>query len=216
MVREHETNPRAKARFKKPKIDPYFAASLKQLYHPGYSSSDKPLRLEHYGERIEIPSTDGAIAMLEQVKDWIHAYSEHHKGASGLEAIVRRGYELCAKVSLILACPSGLRTEEHVRYAYAFMRRDIDSKIMMAQANIMAESERSENVVDVLRTRIISAAGYDEGEPISVIKQRATNKKYTRDDVEAMVRHMVEAGELVEVEVEHQTTGRKTLRYIAV
>ena len=131
-------------------------------------------------------------------------------------AIVRRGYELCAKVSLILACPSGLRTEEHVRYAYAFMRRDIDSKIMMAQANILAESERSENVVDVLRTRIISAAGYDEGEPISVIKQRATNKKYTRDDVEAMVRHMVEAGELMEVEVAHQVTGRKTLRYIAV
>ena len=216
MVREHETNPRAKARFKKPKIDPYFAASLKQLYHPGYSSSDKPLRLEHYGERIEIPSTDGAIAMLEQVKDWIHAYSEHHKGASGLEAIVRRGYELCAKVSLILACPSGLRTEEHVRYAYAFMRRDIDSKIMMAQANILAESERAENVVDVLRTRIISAAGYDEGEPISVIKRRATNKRYTADDVENMVRHMVGNGELVEVEVAHQTTGRKTLRYVAV
>ena len=96
------------------------------------------------------------------------------------------------------------------------MRRDIDSKIMMAQANILAESERSENVVDVLRTRIISAAGYDEGEPISVIKQRATNKKYTKEDVEAMVRHMVETGELVEVEISNPTNGRTTLRYIAV
>lgn len=114
--------------FKKPKIDQYFAASLKQLYHPGYQAATNRYGL-HYGERIEIPSTDGAISMLEQVKDWIHALSEITKGASGLEAIVRRGYELCAKVSPILACPSGLRTEEHVRYAYAFMRRDIDSKI---------------------------------------------------------------------------------------
>jgi hypothetical protein len=50
------------------------AATLKQLYHPGYCSDEKPDRLEHSGDRIEISTTDEAWQMLKQVKRWMTRY----------------------------------------------------------------------------------------------------------------------------------------------
>jgi len=213
LVREHETNPKEKDDFKKAKLDPYMAATLKQLYYPGECSPDKPMRLEHTGERIEIKTTDAAWKMLKQVKAWINDYAEHHKGKSGLEAVVRRGYELCAKVSVILACPSGLRTEEHVRWAYALIRNDIDGKIELARRNQLEGSERADSVVEVLKMRIRDVCKNDNGEPISVICQRASSKKYTRNDVESMVQVMVDSGELSHETVKHPKSGRETTKY---
>lgn len=216
IVREHETNPRKKKKFKKAPPDSYMNATLKQLYNQGTCNPDMQVCVEHRGDKIEVRTDKEAEDMLEQVSDWIEDYAEKHKGATGLESIVKRGYELCAKISLILAIPSGLRTAEHVRWAYAAMRKDVDTKIMLARSNMLAESERSDSLVDVLRTRIISACGYEEGEPISVICQRAMNKKFTKQDVKAMVVAMVDDGSLESYEVEHGKTHVKSLRYVAV
>jgi len=216
IVREHETNPRKKKKFKKAPPDSYMNATLKQLYNQGTCNPDMQVCVEHRGDKIEVRTDKEAEDMLEQVSDWIEDYAEKHKGATGLESIVKRGYELCAKISLILAIPSGLRTAEHVRWAYAAMRKDIDAKIMLARSNILASSERSDSLVEVLRTRIISACGYEDGEPISVICQRAMNKKYTKQDVQAMVVAMVDDGSLESYEVEHGKTHVKSLRYVAV
>lgn len=216
IVREHETNPRKKKKFKKAPQDAYMNATLKQLYNQGTCNPDVQVCVEHRGDKIEVRTDKEAEDMLEQVSDWIEDYAEKHKGATGLESIVKRGYELCAKLSLILAIPSGLRTAEHVRWAYTAMRKDIDTKILLARSNMLAESERTDNLVDVLRTRIISACGYENGEPISVICQRATNKKYTKQDVQNMVVSMVDEGLLEQTEVEHAKTHVKSLRYVAV
>ncbi len=216
IVREHETNPRKKKKFKKAPQDAYMNATLKQLYNQGTCNPDVQVCVEHRGDKIEVRTDKEAEDMLEQVSDWIEDYAEKHKGATGLESIVKRGYELCAKLSLILAIPSGLRTAEHVRWAYTAMRKDIDTKILLARSNMLAESERTDSLVDVLRTRIISACGYENGEPISVICQRATNKKYTKQDVQNMVVSMVDEGLLEQTEVEHAKTHVKSLRYVAV
>ena len=53
--------------------------------------------------------------------------AETHKASTGLEAVARRGYELTS-ISLICAMPSGLRTVDHVKYAYALAKRDVDQK----------------------------------------------------------------------------------------
>lgn len=210
LVREHETNPKEKDEFKKAKLDPYMAATLKQLYHPGFCSDERPDRLEHNGERIEISTTDEAWQMLKQVKKWIYEYAEHHKGTSGFEAVVRRGYELCAKVSLILACPERVRTAEHVRWAYAMIRRDIDSKVELARRNQLEASERQDALSDVLVSRIKDACANEAGEAISTIMQRASNKRYTKEDVSQMVQKLVEVGDLQTLEVSHPKRGITT------
>jgi hypothetical protein len=207
LVREHETNPKEKEDFRKAKLDPYMAATLKQLYHPGFCSDERPDRLEHNGERIEISTTDEAWQMLKQVKKWIYEYAEHHKGTSGFEAVVRRGYELCAKVSLILACPERVRTAEHVRWAYAMIRRDIDSKVELARRNQLEASERQDALSDVLVSRIKDACANEAGEAPSTIVRRASNKKYTDEDVRTMITKLLESGQLKTVEVEHPKKG---------
>jgi hypothetical protein len=145
--------------------------------------------------------------MLKQVKKWIYEYAEHHKGTSGFEAVVRRGYELCAKVSLILACPEHVRTAEHVRWAYAMIRRDIDSKVELARRNQLEASERQDALSDVLVSRIKDACANEAGEAPSTIVRRASNKKYTDEDVRTMIAKLLESGQLKTVEVEHPKKG---------
>lgn len=215
IVREPESNPKRKRGFTgKRKLDPYMAARIKQLHSPGEHNPDAAERVEYYGDKIRIPSEQKAKDMLDAVADWIEAYAEEQKGKTGLEAIVRRGYEMCAKISLILAAPEGLRTAEHVRWAYAMMRHDIDNKIMLAMENISSQSDRPDAMRDALRTRVLMKAGDDEGEPMSVIKQRASSKRFTKEDVEAMVAHLVELGEMEEIE-RTAPNGRTTTRYRA-
>ena len=52
----------------------------------------------------------------------------------GLEAIPRRGYELVAKISFILGIGDGVRTDEHVTWAFELIKRDIDRKMKLAFA----------------------------------------------------------------------------------
>jgi hypothetical protein len=85
--------------------------------------------------------------MLDTIQEAFWQLADAHSETSGLTAIPRRGYELVAKVSFILAIPSGLRTVEHIRWAYALVRRDIEAKIRMVMSN-------SDKPSDAIRARV--------------------------------------------------------------
>jgi hypothetical protein len=113
-------------------------------------------------------------------------------------------------VSLILACPERVRTAEHVRWAYAMIRRDIDSKVELARRNQLEASERHDALSDVLVSRIKDACANEAGEAISTIMQRASNKRYTKEDVSQIVQKLVEVGDLQTLEVSHPKRGITT------
>ena len=76
--------------------------------------------------------------MLKQVSKWLHAYADEmgeHTGEASV-AMIRRAYELIAKISFILAIPTGHRTPDHVRWAFAYVRAELDAKIKDALAQI--------------------------------------------------------------------------------
>ena len=87
------------------------------------------------------------------------------------------------------------------------IRRDIDSKVELARRNQLEASERQDALSDVLVSRIKDACANEAGEAISTIMQRASNKRYTKEDVSQMVQKLVEVGDLKTIETMHKTRG---------
>ena len=72
IVREHETNPRKKKKFKKAPPDSYMNATLKQLYNQGTCNPDMQVCVEHRGDKIEVRTDKEAEDMLKHMpqKKW--------------------------------------------------------------------------------------------------------------------------------------------------
>ena len=175
------------------------AATLQNLYKPGEFDATNA-KVRHYGERVEIKTDDKASEMMDAVSDWLfYTYAEQHKESTGLEAIVRRGYELMAKISMILACPSGVRTAEHVRWAFAMMKRDIDEKVRIVITN-QSKSKKS------IYAKILGVISRDHGESTAVICNRL--RPALRDDVIKALDKLEQDGEIKLIKGERKKTGR--------
>ena len=210
LVRERETNPKRKRGFKKQPMSMGLRSALQNLYSPGGFDS-KSGRIENYNEPTRVPTEAKALDMLEQVADWVEEYAEEHKGRTGLEAIVRRAYEQVSKVSLILAGPEGVRTPNHVRWAYAFVRQDIDEKIMLAHSNQLEKRTDASSQGEALMARIYSLVDDKDGETIGVIANRC--RKWARDDVEQAVERLVATGRIEKREYSHAGNGRTVAKF---
>ncbi len=212
LVRERETNPRMKKGFKKPELEQDLAMQVRLLAHGGISH-DQGERVEWYGKKTAVQTNNEASAMLDKISDYFHDEAERQKSITGLEAIPRRGYELVAKISYILAMHSRLREPEHVRWAFAMVKRDIAEKLRLAQSNILSDSLNANDQGTVLRNKIIDVCSGEDGESLSVIKKKC-GRKYNATDIEGMIDKMLEANQLGKVE--KQTKGRPSLRYKAL
>ena len=196
LFTERESNPRAKRGFKKKPMSDKMQRQLSALYHGGNFDQFAD-RIEHYGPRIKIKSTPDAIDALGLALDWVENYAEQQKSATGLEAIVKRGYEFVAKISLILAVQEGIRTVEHVRWAFALMQRDIEDKMKLVVSNDVTHGQDLQLMAKI--TKIISK---DHGEKLGVIKNRL--RKYKASDVETALLKMEQGGAAKKVDVLHK------------
>jgi hypothetical protein len=143
--------------------------------------------------------------MLDGALDWFEDQAEAHKGRTGLEALYLGAYELVSKVSLILACPEGRRTAEHVRWAFALVRRDLEDKARLVTAN-----DREKDAPKLaLQAKIANIIG-DEGETLGVIKNRL--RKWKPQDVQKCLDDMVASGLVSIIELESKN-GKKTKAY---
>lgn len=207
IFREREDNPKAKPRGKldrKPVPDE-ITSILRNLYAPGHSEVFE--RVECIGDPEEIPTTAEAEAMLDEVEESFYRMAERAKHESGLTAIPRRGYEQVAKVSMILAIPGGLRTPEHVRWAYKLVQRDIDEKMKLANANSSNDKQ------DALASLVMSHVTVDHGETIGRLRNKC--RKYRKEDVDKIVEKLEESGYL-RSEEHSAGRGKKTKKYFAV
>lgn len=186
LVREHESNPRPKKRFKATPMPDKMRLTLQSLFDGGEFQQGQD-RVENYSPRIAIKTTPDAALALDGIMDWIIDYAETQKERSGLEPVVRRGYELIAKVSLILAAPSGIRTLEHVRWSFALVKRDIEEKMRLVMSN-----DKSHGLDRNLMAKITKVISKDHGETFGVIRNRL--RMYKPDDVQKALDRMADAG----------------------
>jgi hypothetical protein len=204
LVREHESNPRPKRPFKKRKMPEGLELRLHTLFHGGEYDAQND-RVEYHGERISISTTEDAKAALDAALDWTMEYAETQKERSGLEPVVRRGYEMVAKVSLVLAAAEGVRTLEHVRWSYALVRRDVDEKLRLVMSN-----DKTHGADKNLMAKITKIISKDHGETIGVIRNRL--RSYKPDDVQKALDKMIEGGAVIKKEAP-AGKGKKTERY---
>lgn len=207
IFREREDNPKSKPRgkVKRGPVPDDIAAILRSLYAPGHSELFE--RVECIGEPVEIPTTKDAEAMLDEVEQAFYEMAERAKHENGLTAIPRRGYEQVAKVSMILAIPGGLRTPEHVRWAYKLVKQDADEKMKLANANSSSDKQ------DALASAVMSHVTVDHGETIGRLRNKC--RKFRQEDVDKIVEKLEEAGYLRSVD--HSAgRGKKTKKYFAV
>ena len=206
IFREMERNPKIKPRHDRtrPALPDRIKYALANLYAPGqYDMMDASQRVERIGERVPIQTTEQAARLLDMVSERFWELAEEQKDATGLHPIPRRGYELVAKVSATLAIPSGLRTDEHVLWAYALVRRDIEGKMRLAHSNSAGDK------ADALCSKILSMVSADHGESMRSIARGC--RAYQRADVEKAVALLVDAGQIVERQSDGK--GRKTNLY---
>lgn len=210
MINERESNPRARRGFKKLAMPDSMRGLLFSLHSGGHYDSQGLKRIEYYGEKTKVRVDAEASRMMDLVLDWIEEQAEEHKSSTGLESIVRRSYELMAKIALILGAPEGLITPEHVRWAYAAMRRDIDDKIRLAYANMVEK----ENPDDAIAMRIMNMLDKEHGEMASVIRGRFRKEK--PDKVNQILEKLEEMGKIKKKETTHQGNGRKFDKWFLV
>lgn len=205
-----ETNPRRKAKFSKRKMPESLANAIRNLWAPGHFDLAQATveRVGYLGEKTGVPTTADAAEALDAVYSRFHAMAEEHKATTGLEAIPRRGYELASKVSLLLAMPGGVRTAEHVRWAYALAKRDVETKIKMAYSTERAEES------DGLAARVLSLVNKEHGETLGVICNRL--RSTPRAQVEALLEKMVDKGMLTVVDCKHPANGRIFKKFFGV
>lgn len=202
IFKELENNPKRKPSFKKLPMTEQMQNTLFTLRHGGSYSVVQDARIEHTAQKVGVPTTPEAAELLDKAYNEFWTIAEQHKNQTGLEAIPRRGYEMAAKVSLILALPGGLRTEEHVRWAVALANRDIQEKLKLAYTN-SAESD-----TDRLAAKIMSLVSHDHSETLGVIRNRC--RSFNKGQVDAVLNKLVEAGQLIceESETESKRQGK--------
>ncbi len=206
IFNDRDTAPRSKRGFRKRPMADAMEARLQQMFSGGeYDMLADGGRVEYYGPRRKIPTSQDAHDMLDAALDWFEDQAIEHKGKTGLEALYLGAYELVSKVSLILAVDGGLRTTEHVRWAFALVRRDVEEKSRLVTAN-----DRQKDAPKLaLSAKIANIIGED-GETIGVLYNRL--RKFKRTDVDAALAKMV-AGGVASEERRKSKNGKETTLY---
>jgi hypothetical protein len=208
IFEEKETAPRTKRRFRKTAMPSSIADRLRAIYQAGeFSHGSGVVELP---QRRPVPTDSAADDLLDEVVAWFEDQAIEQKAKTGLESLYLRAYELVAKVSFILAIPEGIRTEEHVRWAFALVKRDIESKMHLVMSNT---SDKSKSRM-ALNSAIAHAIG-DEGLTIGVLRNKLS-RKWKKEDVEAAVKDLVANGLVTQTIVPFGKGGGRTTEYLVL
>jgi hypothetical protein len=207
LFNERETVPDEVEDFVRPKMDERLELALATLYSAGSFDTMEGQRIEHYGEKLTIPTNAEAQIMLKQVMRQFHEMAQEHKDRTGLEALALRAKEAVAKVSFILAVPEGIRTVEHVRWAYALVRRDVEEKTRL----VIGNDRRRDSPAQALMARILNLVAGDQGETLGVLVNRIKNVK--KEDIQKCLDLMIKEKMIVMHETVHPRKKIVSKRY---
>ena len=155
IVSERDINPRPRKGFRRADMPVMMGGKLGVIYG---GSED---RVEYSGARRDVMTDDAANEALDAIADWLIDYADHMGEQTGEAsvAMIRRAYELIAKVSFVLAIPTGTRTLDHVRWAFAYVKDEIDFKVQLVSANDNAKSKPE----DALAARLLNLIDGENG-----------------------------------------------------
>lgn len=202
---EPDNNPKPKGFLRPPPMPESIKNTIAQLASGGFYESGSG-RIEFTGEKSLIHTDGDAKNLLHKVSDYFWELGEQYKESNGFESITRRGYELTSKVSAILAAPGGIRTVEHVTWAFALVKKDMNEKALLAFSN---DDGRVDG--DRLMTKILTRISKDHGETVPVLHNRI--KSSSRKEIEKTLIEMEKRGLVEKKEVKnYRHTSEKWFR----
>jgi hypothetical protein len=210
VFRDLEETPDRKERFRKSPMSDGMKSAIQNLYAPGRfdMQSGGDTRIEHTGTKTPVATTPEAKEALDSAYREFQGMSVEHKERTGLHAIPRRGYEMTAKISILLAIPSGVRTVDHVVWAHELVKRDIENKIKMVYSN------ENTGKADGMAARILSLISSEHGETEGLIANKL--RPEPKESVIALLAQMETKGMLRSEVVTKGRGAGKSRRYFAV
>lgn len=209
IFEEKEAHPRIKRGHKIPDMNDSMRSTLNHLRAPGVFNTDKPDRIEHGGALDTIPTDErAATRLIDGVESYFYEMGIGLSGQPALLPVVRRAFELVAKISLILAAPHGLRTIEHVEWAFALVDRDVKKKIMLIRSNDEVR------VGDALAATILGAMDLEIEVSHGVVVDKCRRKKYEEKAILASLEKLISHGLIVRNEKKHPKNGQKIIKYL--
>jgi len=197
IFKEKEDNPRWKNNFKKEPLDLHVSVAIKQLYNNTggrVCASETP---------IKVTTAEDAKQALYEIREYFYNVAEAQKETKNLIPIPRRGFEMVLKISLILAIPTGVRTLQDVLYAFKVAKDDVDFKMELANANreTKQKDEAGEVLLSAIKTKL------DKDVPVSIGQIRNKIRKFSKENIDEGIEHLVKQGIVEKIEVPHKTNG---------
>jgi len=207
IFNERETVPLTKDNFKAPPMPDNMQMAIQQIFNAGEYSIDDFTRVEYRGEKIQVPTDDDASAVLDALVKWFEDTAKKERAKTGLEALYLGAYELVSKVSLILSVAERVRTLEHVRWAFALVKRDIEEKIRLVVGN----DREDDAPLVALHAKVSNLIAGEEGETFGVVCGKLRRKK--KEDIQLVLDKMVEEGQARVETTKHPKNGAEIVRY---
>ena len=209
ILRETENNPRWKDHFYPQAIPDHLAMRLGVLYWGGHTKDGKVSRVERQGEeRQAIVTKPDASEMLDEIRDVFWEMGEQHKHSSGMEGVTRRSWEMCSKISLLLAmADGGVRTVDHVLYGFAMAYADTNAKITLARAKDDEEGATAVERSTAKHLKILSMLSRDDAIPAwKIVKALKMDKATAQPYLDALVA----AGKII-IKTEKPVSGKERI-----
>ncbi len=166
---ERDSNPRWKEDFSAPPLPEHLAQRMANLYYGGNFdvTRDPHGKVHCVGEKKTITTTQEAIEKLKEAHEYFYDMATKAQADTGLEAIPRRGYEMIVKISFILALEGGVRTIEHVEWAFALIREEVQNKMHLTCSEIYKNSRDPATQINAHKSKILYHIGRS-GSPVSI------------------------------------------------
>lgn len=198
IVNEQDINPRPRHGFKKTPLP--MGMHMRLLTLSGREDGQAGT-VEWRGDRVPVATDNAADKMLADVLQWFLDYADDAAEATGEAsvAMIRRAFEMVAKISFILAIPDGKRTVDHVRWAFAYVRAEVDAKVGLVFANDNAKARPEEAIA----ARILSMLDAEQGASVRVLSNRL---KLSKEQVQEVLLKMEQNG------IVEQKIGKRTYK----
>lgn len=173
IVNEPDINPAPRIGFSKPDLP--MTMGMK-LFHLSGRSADDHGPVDYTGQdRDEVLTDQDASDLLDAILLWLIDYGSDAAEETGEAsvAMVRRSFEMVAKISFIMGMADGARTVDHVRWAFAYCKAELDAKVGLVFANDNAKARPDEAIA----ARIMGRLDPEKGKSAAVIANQVKTDK---------------------------------------
>jgi hypothetical protein len=207
IFKEDEDNPRKNSSYTELDTnDREFKAIgniLSNMHHGGYTASS---RIERLGELEYIPTSASGKNIRETIANHFWEMGEVQKETQGMVALTRRGAEMVNKLALILAIEDGEIRDEHLLWAFEFVKDDLRSRILIAHSNSTDDGGLA--VLSKITSRLDTVNGLS----FAVLQNKTKIKK---EDLKNAIEYLLKHSKISEVWTT-PVRGPKTVKYVLV